>query len=304
MKLAFLLSGQGSQKVGMGVALAEYCAECRAMFEAADRALGFPLSKIMAEGPAEELRRTAITQPALVTLTVIQARYLMSLGLIPDVLAGHSLGQTAAFVVADALDFESTVRLVAARGQLIQQTVPEGEGGMMAIVGLDREIVYAACDEARALGVVNVACHNAPGQTVISGDKMAVAAAAERCEAAGGGVVPIAVSAPFHCDLLTPMVPLYARLLETTTFKDPVIAVIDNVTAEPITRAAAARQSLITQLTAPVLFEESLRYLADAGVRHFIQCGPGKNLLTFARRVVPKAEFMTFEEAARQAALV
>jgi [acyl-carrier-protein] S-malonyltransferase len=294
---AFLFAGQGSQTVGMGTTLAAAHEESRATFEAADYALGFPLSKIMADGPAEDLRRTAIAQPALLTLAVAQAYRLRALGIKPRWLAGHSLGQYAALVMSGALDFQSAVRLVAARGQLMQQAVPEGEGTMMAIVGLDREDVYAACQTARSTGIVNVACHNSPGQTVISGAVAAVAAAANLCEERGGGVVSLEVSAPFHCDLMLAMVPAFTQLVEAAPIADPVLPVIDNVTAQPFADAASVRRSLIAQLTSPVLFEESLATLRNAGVRHFIQCGPGKNLLSFAKRVVSGANLETFEEA-------
>ena len=298
--IAFLFAGQGNQTVGMGTALAASCEESRATFEMADQALGFPLSRIMAEGPAEDLRRTAIAQPALLTLAVAHARRLRALGSVPGWLAGHSLGQYAALVIAGALDFASAVRLVAARGQFMQQAVPEGEGAMMAIMSLGRDEIEAACQSARVEGVVNIACHNSPGQTVISGAAAAVTAAANLCEEAGGGVVSLEVSAPFHCDLLLPIVPAFTQLVEAAPITDPVLPVIDNVTAQPLPDAAAVRRSLIDQLTSPVLFEESLAYLADAGVKHFIQCGPGKNLLGFAKRVARGAKLETFEEAERR----
>ncbi len=296
-EVAFLFAGQGSQTVGMGTALVASCEDCRAIFEAADRALGLPLSRLMAEGPAEELRRTAIAQPALLTLAVAETYRLHALGISPGWLAGHSLGQYAALVVAGALDFESTVRLVAVRGQLMQQAVPEGAGMMVAVMGLDREIVYTACQAARSAGVVNVACHNSPGQTVISGATAAVLAAGEICENEGGGVVQLEVSVPFHCDLMRSMVPAFTQFVEAAPITDPVLPVIDNTTAQPLLNAAAVRQSLITQLTSPVLFEESLAYLVKAGIRHFIQCGPGKSLLSFAKRLASGAKFETFEEA-------
>jgi [acyl-carrier-protein] S-malonyltransferase len=304
MELAFLLSGQGGQKVGMGVELASSCDDCRQIFRTADRTLGFRLSKIMAHGPAEDLRRTEIAQPALLTLAVAHARHLISLGLMPDALAGHSLGQYAALVVAGALDFEDAVRLVAEGSKLMHRTVPESHGAMMAVVGLERELVYAACEAAQMIGVVTVALHNAPGQAVISGAYAAVNAAADRCEDAGGGVMPLSISVASHCELLSPMVPEFAKLIRAAELSDPRLPVIDNVTAKPLPDVAAVRRSLVAHLTAPVLFEESLRYLVDAGVRHFVQCGPGKGLLGFARRVTRAAEFETFKRAARRAASV
>jgi [acyl-carrier-protein] S-malonyltransferase len=296
--LAFLFAGQGSQSVGMGSALAATCADCRATLAAADRAADFPLSRIMAEGTAAELRRTAVAQPALLALAVAHARHLAGLGLAPAALAGHSLGQYAALVVAGALDLESAVRLVAARGRLMQETVPEGAGAMTAILGLERERVEAACAAARARGAVQIACYNAPGQTVISGAREAVAAASEACEEEGAGVVPLEVSAPFHSDLLAPMVPAFARLVEAAPVRDPELPVLDNVTARPLARAADVRRSLVAQVTAPVLFEESLRELGARGISRFVQCGPGKAVLGFAKRAAPGARLETFEEAA------
>ncbi len=296
MTIAFLFAGQGSQMVGMGRDLVASCEDCRATFNAADRALRFSLSKIMFEGPEEELRRTAITQPAVLTLSVAHARHLISAGIQPDWLAGHSLGQYAALVIARALEFEDAVRLVAERGRLMQETVPEGRGAMMAIIGLERERVYAACQQARGEGVVNVATHNSPEQTVISGEQKAVQAAAVRCEEEDAMTVPLRVSAPFHCDLLRPMVPVFKKLVDAIPIRDPVYPVIDNVTAQPLADAAAIRQSLCDQITSPVLFDETLQYLVQQGADRFIQCGPGKSLLGFAAQVDADAKRQTFDQ--------
>lgn len=296
LAIAFLFAGQGSQTVGMGRDLIASCEDCRATFAAADRALGISLSKIMLEGPEEELRRTAITQPAVLTLSVAHARHLISNGIQPDWLAGHSLGQYSALVIARALDFQDAVRLVAERGRLMQETVPEGQGAMMAIIGLERERVYAACREARGEGVVNVATHNSPEQTVISGEQKAVLAAAARCEEEDGIAVPLRVSAPFHCDLLRPMVPVFAKLVNALPMRDPIYPVIDNVTAQPLGDAASVRQSLCDQITSPVLFDETLQYLVKQGTSRFIKCGPGKSLLGFVAQVDANAECQTFDQ--------
>jgi [acyl-carrier-protein] S-malonyltransferase len=293
---AFLFAGQGSQKVGMGVDLTASSEVCRATFKAADEALGFPLSRLMVVGPEEALRRTEIAQPALLTLAVAQARYLMAHGTMPGYLSGHSLGQYTALVIAGSLDFQDCVRLVHERGRLMQEIVPEGQGAMIAVIALDRELVYEACHAAKDVGIVDVACHNAPGQTVVSGTVAAIEAVAARCEEEGGGIVPLSVSAPFHCRLLEPMVPIFSNLLNDIPIKAPGLPVFDNVTAQPLSDAESVRQSLITQIMSPVLFEESLQHMVLMGVNHFIECGPGKNLISFAKRVAPGAICETFEQ--------
>ncbi len=281
----------------MGAELFAGCPECRATLAAADAALGYSLSGIMAGGPAETLRRTAVAQPAILALSVAHALHLQSRGLEPEMLAGHSLGQYSALVVAGSLGFADAVRLVAERGRLMQEAVPEGVGAMMAIIGLERDQVYEACRAAGDVGAVNVAGHNSPGQTVISGERDAVGAAAERCEEEGGSAVSLAVSAPFHCRLLAPMLPEFSSLVEATAFRDPALPVIDNVTALPLADATAVRRSLIAQIMAPVLFEEGLRFLGSSGIEEYVQCGPGTSLLGFAKRTVPGARLETFEQA-------
>ena len=301
MNTAFLFVGQGSQAVGMGTVLAQSCEDCRATFAAADCALGFPLTRFMAEGPDEELRRTALAQPAILVQSVAEARHLIDLGAKPRVLVGHSLGQYSALVMAGSLKFEDAVRLVAERGRLIQKVVPEGVGSMYAIVGIDRPIVYEICQSMPDLGVVQVACHNAPNQTVISGEVNAVEAAVERLEDEGAGAARLSVSAPFHCRLLMPMMAEFKELVQGTRVSDPELPVVDNVTARPLIDAAAVRASLIAQVTSPVLFEESLRYIfTDLAVDHVVQCGPSRTLLNFARKVAPQAAFETFESASQK----
>jgi [acyl-carrier-protein] S-malonyltransferase len=297
MTLAFLFAGQGSQVVGMGADLMVGCAECRELFAAADHALNFSLTELMVDGPQSLLNQTVFAQPALLALDVIHARHLMSLGLKPSLLAGHSLGQYAALVIAGVLDFTAAIRLVALRGRLMQEAVPAGQGAMVAVIGLERSLVYAACAAARPNGIVNVACHNAPEQSVISGETAAVQMAAAECEEAGGSVVPLAVSAPYHCDLLTSMLPTFIATVNSYPFQNAAVPVLDNVEAEPLVDAEALRQSIIRQVTAPVLFEESLRKMAAAGITHVIQCGPGKNLLSFAKRTGVTASMQTFDQA-------
>jgi len=295
MNTVFLFAGQGSQVVGMGTGLARQCGKCRELLERADQAVGFALTRIMAEGPEEELRKTEVVQPALVALEVAEARHLVSLGLQPDVLVGHSLGQYAALVVARSMEFETAVKLVAERGRLMQEAVPAGVGAMAAVLGLDCDTVSAICQRVVA-GVVEVACHNGPAQTVISGAVAAVEEAAKECEEQGAAIVPLAVSAPFHCQLLTSMVSSFADLVEAAPIAAPRLPVIDNVTGRALADAADVKRSLVEQVVSPVLFYESMRAVRDEGVRRFVQCGPGRNLLTFARKTCPEGIFQNYDD--------
>lgn len=296
MPTAFLFAGQGSQSVGMGKDLASSCPHCAALFEHADEVLRFPLRRAMWEGSADDLRHTAVLQPALLALEVAQARHLRAVGRAADWLAGHSVGQYSALVVAESLPFEDALHLVRERGLLMQEAVPDGVGAMAAVLGLDRAEIRKLC---RAVaGVVGIASHNAPGNTVISGERAAVAEAAALCKEAGASIVELPVSAPFHTALLEPMVPPFTALVEKASFRDPRIPVVDNVGARPLPDAAWVRRSLVLQVSAPVLFEESLRFLVERGADEFVQCGPGRNVLDFARRIHPAAKILAFEDAA------
>ncbi|HYV66074.1 MAG TPA: ACP S-malonyltransferase [Myxococcales bacterium] len=296
MPTAFLFAGQGSQSVGMGKALADSCGHCAALFERADEVVQFPLRKAMWEGSADDLRHTAVLQPALLTIEVAQARHLRAVGRNPGWLAGHSVGQYSALVVAESLPFEDALHLVRERGLLMQEAVPDGVGAMAAVLELDRKEIRKLC---RAVsGVVGIASHNSPGNTVISGEQAAVAEAAALCKNAGARIVELPVSAPFHTALLEPMVPPFTALVEKASFRDPRIPVVDNVGARALTDAASVRRSLVLQVSAPVLFEESLRLIVERGVDEFIQCGPGRAVLDFIRRIQPAVKTLTFEEAA------
>jgi [acyl-carrier-protein] S-malonyltransferase len=290
MATAFLFAGQGAQEVGMGRALAESCGACRKLFSEA----GADLLTVMWQGPDEELRRTENAQPALLAVSVAQATHLSALA--PAYAAGHSLGQYSALVVAGALRFGDAVGLVRERGRLMQRTVPQGRGAMTAVLGLQAEQVEEICRA--AAGVVGIACYNAPGQVVLSGEAAAVAAASARCEEEGATLVELNVSAPFHTPLLEPMVPEFTALLESAQVSDPLLPVIDNVTARPLRTAAEVRRSLAAQITAPVRFEQSLQWLKEQGVDAYVHCGPGRGPLGFAKRVDAKAKLSQFEDLA------
>lgn len=288
-KLAALFPGQGAQKVGMGAEVWSSCERSRQMLDIADAALGYSLSELMAQGPQEELTRTEHAQPALLLLTAAIGVSLEERGVRPQAMAGHSLGQYAALVVSGALALEDALPLVRERGRLMQQTVPDG-GAMMLIVGLDRAQVYEAVERFEGEGVVDVACHNAPEQTVISGDEGAVEQVADACEDLGAGVLALQVSAPFHSRLLLPMVAGFEALVGEVPMEAPRVPVIDNVSALPLAHPDQIRESLVSQITRPVLFEESLLYLRETGVDTFVHCGPGKSTAKQARATVPDAQ--------------
>jgi [acyl-carrier-protein] S-malonyltransferase len=288
--LALLFPGQGSQFVGMGKALSDASAVARAVFEEADAALGFSLSRLSFEGPEEELKQTANTQPAILTHSVaawrdLQARF-------PERLegaafaAGHSLGEYSANVAAGVLAFADAVVLVRQRGLFMQDAVPRGAGAMAAIVGLAPEEVEAACREASQGEVVSPANFNSPEQTVIAGTAAAVARASAACTARGAKrAIPLAVSAPFHCALMAPARERLRPLLEAARFSDASVPVVTNVDAQPETRGSALRDALARQVDAPVRWVESVRALAAAGVDRGIEIGPGNVLAGLVRRI-------------------
>jgi [acyl-carrier-protein] S-malonyltransferase len=288
-KLALLFPGQGSQYVGMGKALHERSAEARAVFEEADRALGEPLSRLCFEGPAEELRLTANTQPAILTHSIAALRELEARS--PERLeglafvAGHSLGEYSANVAAGSLPLAEAVRLVRQRGRFMQDAVPAGVGAMAAIVGLLPEAVAEACREAQDGEVVSPANFNSPTQTVIAGHATAVARASELCLSRGARrVVSLPVSAPFHCSLMAPARERMLPLLTAAAFSDPKVPVISNVDAEPAARADAVREALVRQIDSPVRWLESVRRLAHDGVSRALEVGPGNVLAGLLHR--------------------
>jgi [acyl-carrier-protein] S-malonyltransferase len=287
--LALLFPGQGSQEVGMGRDVCEASPAARAVFERADAALGLPLAKLCFEGPEQELRRTEIQQPALLTTSIALLRALEEQGpLAPSYLLGHSLGEYTALVAAGALAFEDAVTLVHARGRFMQEAVAPGRGAMAAVLGIGADAVAEACRRAarETGGVVSPANLNAPEQTVIAGEAQAVERATVLAKAAGAKrTVALAVSAPFHCALMKPAAEKLAAELARVRFAAPKPPVLTNVEAEPNADPARIPALLAAQVTAPVRFVECVRKLAALGVRRVVEVGPGGVLNGLVARI-------------------
>jgi [acyl-carrier-protein] S-malonyltransferase len=303
VSLAFLFPGQGSQRPGMGRALAAASPESKAVFEEADAALGFPLSRLCFEGPEDELRLTENAQPAILTASVAALRALEASGLRPDWVAGHSLGEYSALVAASSLGFFEAVRTVRRRGQYMQEAVPVGEGAMAAIVGLDLDAIEGACREAAQGEVVSPANINSREQVVIAGHAAAVLRAAERCQAAGARrALPLPVSAPFHCALMMPAQERLAVDLSALDFRDPRVPLVNNVDARVIRTAAECRDGLVRQVSAPVRWRESVERLVEEGVTAFVEVGPGTVLTGLVRKIATGATVVAVGDPESQSA--
>ena len=287
--IAFVFPGQGAQQVGMGQSLASRFDICRETFTEADAALGESLSGLCFEGPADRLQLTENTQPAILAASVAACRLIESRGLRPSFAAGHSLGEYAAHVAAGTLSFADALRTVRRRGQYMQEAVPVGEGAMAAILGLDETAVTDACGtavEQLSGRVVSPANLNAPGQVVIAGHADAVARAGELARAAGAKrVIPLAVSAPFHCALMKPAEERLAVDLRVLAVRDPRIPVVANVDAEPKRSAAESVDALIRQVSSPVRWQDVVTRLVREGTTRFVELGPGNVLAGLIRKI-------------------
>jgi [acyl-carrier-protein] S-malonyltransferase len=293
--IAFIFPGQGSQQVGMGKTLADAFPVCRETFAEADQALDEPLSRIAFEGPDETLMLTENTQPAILAVSVAAARLLESRGISPALVAGHSLGEYSANVVAGTFSFDEALRIVRRRGRYMQEAVPVGEGSMAAILGLDADVVAEACAAAAGAGVVSAANLNGPGQVVIAGGRDAVAKASDRAKALGAKrVVPLSVSAPFHCALMKPAQERLAPELRALRVATPRVPIVANVDAEPKRDAASAIEALVAQVSAPVRWEAVVRRLASEGVTTYVEVGPGTVLSGLVRKIQRDATVRSF----------
>ncbi len=270
----------------MGRSLIESVEPARQIFEEADAVLGARLSSLCLEGPEEELRLTANTQPAILTVSIAALRALEARGVRADFVAGHSLGEYSALVAAGSLKFADALRVVRKRGEFMQEAVPEGEGAMAALVGCDAETANSICSEAASLGVCAPANLNAPNQIVIAGHRSAVERAVELAKQKGvRKAVLLAVSAPFHCELMKPAAERLAEVLDVTEFADLNLPLVGNVDAEIILAGREAKDALLRQVASPVRWTESVQLMLDQGVRRFIEVGPGKVLSGLVKQI-------------------
>ncbi|MDQ1558374.1 MAG: [acyl-carrier-protein] S-malonyltransferase [Pyrinomonadaceae bacterium] len=300
MTVAYIFPGQGSQFAGMGRELAEHSAAAREVFAEADDALGFSLSELCFEGPEAALQLTENTQPAILAASVAALRAMEAEGLpSPAFVAGHSLGEYSALVAAGALTLKDAVRTVRARGRYMQEAVPVGVGAMAAILGADAETVADACREAAQGEVCSPANVNSPKQIVIAGDAAAVERAMEILKARGAKrAIKLQVSAPFHCALMQPAQDRLSADLEQVEFADLRVPLVCNVDAIAIRGGDEARQSLVRQVSSPVRWLESVKFLATAGVETFVEVGPGKVLAGLVRQTLPDARCLNVADAA------
>jgi [acyl-carrier-protein] S-malonyltransferase len=295
MKLAFVFPGQGSQKVGMGKALADAHSICRDTFAEADAALGEPLSDVIFNGPEERLTLTENTQPAILATSTAAYRLLASRGIRPDFVAGHSLGEYSANVAAGTFAFGDALNMVRRRGRYMQEAVPVGQGAMAAVLGLDADAVAQACAEAAGGDVVSAANLNGGGQIVIGGSREAVTRAAERLKAAGAKrVIPLNVSAPFHTALMKPAQDRLAPELRSLRTSNPSVPIVANVDAGVKRDAASAIDALVRQVSSPVLWEAVVRRLASEGVTTYVEVGPGTVLSGLVRKIHREATVLNY----------
>jgi [acyl-carrier-protein] S-malonyltransferase len=298
--IAFIFPGQGSQHAGMGKDLADNFPAARQVFEEADTALGFALSDLCFNGPADQLQLTENTQPAILAVSIAALRALEAEGFPrPDFVAGHSLGEYSALVATGALSLGDAVRTVRARGRYMQEAVPVGAGAMAAILGASLDLVKNACAEAAAGQVCSAANINSPGQIVIAGDSAAVDRAIELLKERGAKrAVKLNVSAPFHCALMLPAQKRLQSDLDAVAFENLATPLVTNVDAEAVNFGAEARNALVRQVSQPVRWLESVEFLISQGVQTLVEMGPGKVLSGLVRQIDRSLRCVNVEDRA------
>lgn len=294
-KTAYLFAGQGSQYIGMGKDLYEAFPESKMIFDRAEAALGIPLKQYCFEGPAEQLKATNISQPAIVTATIAAFEaYKTKFDIKPDFVAGLSLGEYSALMASGALSFENGIRLIKRRGEIMEEAAKRFPGKMAAIIDLSLDKIREICRESGA----EIANLNCPGQTVITGKAEAVLEASQMCEAAGAKrVIALEVSGGFHSSLMTEASLELKAALDRVVFTDPAVPLVGNYDAAPVQDAAAIKQNLVRQIHSSVRWEESVRYILSQGVADFVEFGPGKVLKGLMRKIDSNAQVKTIEKA-------
>jgi len=296
MKIAFVFPGQGSQYVGMGKEIFEKFPEAKEIFKEASDALGYDLAGLCFNGPKEELDKTFRTQPCILTVSIAIYNVLLSRGIKPSVVAGHSLGEYSALVAAEFLSLKDAVKLTEKRGQFMQEAVLEGRGLMAAVLGLERNKVDEICRLLKT-GYALPANYNCPGQIVIAGEKTAVEEAINLCKDAGAKrAMPLSVSVPSHCALMNNASQRLSELLDKLEFKNPVIPIVNNADAIFLDNIESIKTSLVRQISSPLLWEDSIIAIANSGIDTFVEVGPGKVLSGLIKRIVPETRVLNVED--------